>query len=541
VRYRQSARGWHAPIRLHAGGADGPLLATGLFKAPLAAFSNAKSGADSGFFTIYARSAPRSCSGGEAPSCGDAFTCEPRLGKIGGDLLEDGMPCLLGSRYCRALEGGGLCVDTTSSAYEPSSLPGLVQALVWRHAVGNADPIQHERYYTRTWDTNKFTNLSARTVRDFDPSRPFGQGNDYRPAVDAGAGAKLLLWGRPGYIGSKRIGRDLELYFAFVELPSYSASASFEWAPRYFAGLSSRGVPQFSDNQADAKPLDLGGSPAPQDEVWDVVNQMSVSWVAPLERWVMLYGGGANEDLADFMTFGQPELVEHDPDAAIKLRFARHPFGPWTAPEPVLAAGNPLPLDAPPAPGSQYEPAGILRHPQCRGEGCAPTEPSENPDDYGFLYGANVIDVWTETTPRGADLYWNVSTWHPYQVVLLKTSLHAATHGPAPDAGAVQDAGDAARENDAAHAADAGGSEAEEARDATAADPVPRDGDAAHADGGRALAATPPPGEPTTSPQPPGRARSSCSAAPYAGDVPAPIVLLGYLAALLAAARYRLG
>jgi hypothetical protein len=34
--------------------------------------------------------------------------------------------------------------------------------------------------------------------------------------------------------------------------------------------------------------------------------------------------------------------------------------------------------------------------------------------NYGFLYGANIIDAWT--TPLGAhdaDVYWNMSTWDP--------------------------------------------------------------------------------------------------------------------------------
>ncbi len=51
----------------------------------------------------------------------------------------------------------------------------------------------------------------------------------------------------------------------------------------------------------------------------------------------------------------------------------------------------------------------------------------------GRLYGANVIEEWTrdrtaETSglPEGehvADVYWNVSTWSPYQVVLFETEL----------------------------------------------------------------------------------------------------------------------
>jgi hypothetical protein len=50
------------------------------------------------------------------------------------------------------------------------------------------------------------------------------------------------------------------------------------------------------------------------------------------------------------------------------------------------------------------------------------------------LYGVNLIDDWTEeiTDPaaaasgeRTAEVYWNASTWNPYQVVLVKTRLSA--------------------------------------------------------------------------------------------------------------------
>jgi hypothetical protein len=55
--------------------------------------------------------------------------------------------------------------------------------------------------------------------------------------------------------------------------------------------------------------------------------------------------------------------------------------------------------------------------------------------DTPHLYGANIIDAWTDDVTarlpdlapdeRAVELYWNVSTWNPYQVVLLKTQLRA--------------------------------------------------------------------------------------------------------------------
>ena len=424
ITYRLTPLGRASTISLHDGGRFGRVLNTGLFKAPLAAFSNARTGDESGFFTIYARSVPLQCSGGDQPACEEGFECEPRLGKLFGALFEDGAVCMLGERYCRATPGGGLCVDPTSSLYHRELPAGLRQAVAWLHSVGNADRNVPERYFTRSWATNKFGNLTARTVNDFDPARAHGEGNDYRPTDGRNpAASKVFLWGRPGYVGTKADGRDLHVYFAVADLPVHSAAGEFAWEPRYFAGLSPSGEPQFSPVQGDAVPLDLGGSPRPESEAFDVVNQMSISWVEPLGSWVMLYGGGANPALVDLFSSDLGSMVEQDPEGAIRVRFARQPWGPWSAPQRLFAGGDPNPLGEAPPEQSQYAPGGILRHPMCTSTGCAPREPTQDPNDYGFLYAANVIDVWTEARPHGATLYWNVSTWHPYQVVLMRSEI----------------------------------------------------------------------------------------------------------------------
>jgi len=41
------------------------------------------------------------------------------------------------------------------------------------------------------------------------------------------------------------------------------------------------------------------------------------------------------------------------------------------------------------------------------------------------VYGPNIFDAFTEAREGGeaVDVYWNVSTWNPYQVVFLRTRL----------------------------------------------------------------------------------------------------------------------
>jgi len=47
---------------------------------------------------------------------------------------------------------------------------------------------------------------------------------------------------------------------------------------------------------------------------------------------------------------------------------------------------------------------------------------------WGFLYAPVIIDEWTTARPdplgsTGVDVYWHVSTWDPYQTVLLRTRI----------------------------------------------------------------------------------------------------------------------
>jgi hypothetical protein len=110
-----------------------------------------------------------------------------------------------------------------------------------------------------------------------------------------------------------------------------------------------------------------------------------------------------------------------DPDGAIHARFAAHPWGPWSRPVSVLSAGDPS--VSPPLAGSQYAPGGILFHPACT-PGCVPTEPTTGAGDFGRLYAPIVVDAWTEARGANAvDIYWNVSTWSPYGIVLMKSRV----------------------------------------------------------------------------------------------------------------------
>jgi hypothetical protein len=138
----------------------------------------------------------------------------------------------------------------------------------------------------------------------------------------------------------------------------------------------------------------------------------------------MFYGGEGAPMFANALFGGDVAKVRHDAKGSLFVRFAKQPWGPWTRPEPLLAAGD---LHSAAAAVDQYGPGGILAHTNCRGVHCARYDPAYLLDlpnnNNGVLYGPSIVDPWTTNRESETDLYWFVSTWNPYQVVLMKTTV----------------------------------------------------------------------------------------------------------------------
>jgi hypothetical protein len=338
--------------------------------------------------------------------------------------LATGAGCLFGAT-CQP-SPTGFCIDASSSQNDgtPASLRFTV---AHDQEIAVQDPASLARFTSvARLATNKFINATARTVTCLTGSRC---GGDYRP----GHGA-LLLWGRPGFQGLGD--REAQVYLLAHRLPvRLDRRGRMRFRPRYFAGVDAEGEPRWSRRQGDAVPLALdgvvGGNP---HEEQPIVSQMSVSWIGePVRKWVMLYGG----DLADYLLADPARQRPGTHPGAVRIRFADHPWGPWTPPEPHLPPGRPDVV------GDPWGPGGVLFHDDCVDAGasvCAPGDPTRPPDfflpgcppigatfDIGRFYGPNVIDAYTLTAGATAvDLLWNVSTWNPYAVVLMRTRIEAA-------------------------------------------------------------------------------------------------------------------
>jgi hypothetical protein len=405
------------------------------FKTPLGGFSNGRRE-----FALFYTSKPLGCR--TDADCGADFGCDTGLGFAGEPWTTDRgltVGCADGGPGCAAdtvpapdgaaAGGSGFCVDSTSSAWAATE-PGRLAGMVVKHLIGIRSTSDPRRYSdTRAWFTSKFANVAVRTVQDFDPARG-GADPDYRPATGAGGGRRVFLWGRPGFVGVAAALRSLGLYFAYADMP---AGPGFSWALNYYAGTDARGAPRFSPRERDAVAVDLDATRdgVQPEEVHDIVDQMSLSWVAPLRRWVMFYGGGMIDRPAppalpacgvlEFFARSDCTRVATG-NGAIRMRSAAHPWGPWTPPQDVLIGGDPDRLP----PEHQYAPGGVLHHPACQDPDCAPhtNAPEVSPQEYGFLYGVNIVEQWTRPAGGGVDLIWNASTWDPYRVILLRTRIN---------------------------------------------------------------------------------------------------------------------
>jgi hypothetical protein len=403
---------------------NGTSLEMGPLKTPVAAFSDGHDNAFGLFYRVTSDECQASTSG--APTCDAGLVCDPGIGNCGPLPV----PCVVaaapGARGSCPLgltclpTANGACRDTTSSIDDGGD-EGRVRSVAQRMEIGVADPSRPEYYTGVPWNVNKFVNPVARTVRHLDLTNRDCHEADYRAADGTDPShQKVLVWGRPAFAGVQAEVREADVYLLYADMPSLDTTGAPIWNPHYFTGVSKKGVPVFSSNQRDAVPLDLSGGNGDPSEPIDIVNQLTVSWVAPIQKWVMLYGGDLEPLIIPVFDPGAQPI----PGGGIQIRFADNPWGPWTPPQTLLAAGDPTNPVGPPT--TQYGPGGILFDPLCTSSDCVTGDlpPLPGGFDIGRLYAPNIVDCWTEDRGHNqADIYWNVATWDPYEVVLMKTRL----------------------------------------------------------------------------------------------------------------------
>jgi hypothetical protein len=191
-------------------------------------------------------------------------------------------------------------------------------------------------------------------------------------------GKTLLIWGSGRY-------RSSDVYLAAMPLEEI-ASGRFV---RYYAGQRGE-TPIWATDEEEAAPL------FPEA----CVGELSVRWNPFVNRWLILYNS--------------------DNPWGIHLRSAERPWGPWS--EPVIVfrgdgtktdgVGKFLhrPFSEPGRRDWQYD---RLQH-----------DPKDRPNEGGTIYGPYLIAPLARGVPGvSTDIFFTLSTWNPYQSVLMRTTL----------------------------------------------------------------------------------------------------------------------
>lgn len=137
-------------------------------------------------------------------------------------------------------------------------------------------------------------------------------------------------------------------------------------AYRYWNGAS------WVEREAEAKPL----------FVHDEVGEISVAWCAPMKRWLMTYNSG------------NPR--------GILIRTAERPTGPWSEAVTLFDPKNGY---------------GKFMHAPTASDGMA--DPNRE-KEYGGEYAPYMIPRFFKKTKEGVAIYFLMSTWNPYNVVLMR-------------------------------------------------------------------------------------------------------------------------
>ncbi len=190
-------------------------------------------------------------------------------------------------------------------------------------------------------------------------------------------GPFVIIWGTGTY-------RNSDAYLSVVPAAQFETGKG----TRYFTGLDSTGAPVWSENESDAKPIVENGT----------LGDLSVTWCKDLGLWLMTYD-------------------RRSPTNGIAFSYSRTPWGPWSEPQVIFnavrdgAAGKYIHIP------NSSPPDGLAGPVIGRGQA--------NPEAvHGGNYAPYVVERWTKVRDSDLTIYYALSTWNPYVVVLMKSRLH---------------------------------------------------------------------------------------------------------------------
>jgi hypothetical protein len=184
------------------------------------------------------------------------------------------------------------------------------------------------------------------------------------------AGDWLYVYGSGEY-------RKSNVFLARVKPAQIGDRSRFE----YFAGSTVKGQPRWSSKETDAAFL----FQQPQ------VGEFSVAYLRPLKRYVILYNA--------------------EKPRGITLRSAKTPWGPWSSGTVIFD----------PARDNAY---GTFMHisSKVKKNADALSDPKRE-EEWGGEYGPYIMSRFTTGTDGHCRIYFTMSTWNPYQVMVMRSDL----------------------------------------------------------------------------------------------------------------------
>ena len=201
------------------------------------------------------------------------------------------------------------------------------------------------------------------------------------PATLAGlppGGPFILVWGTGAY-------RKSDAYLSITPAAQFESGKG----TRYFAGLDAGNAPIWSEKEPDARAIVQNGT----------MGDLSVTWCKDLGLWLMTY-----------------DSREPAP-RGILFSYSRTPWGPWSEPQIIFNAVRDGAVGK------------FIHNPQASPDdglaGPVIGKGQANPQAvHGGAYAPYVIERWTKWQGAELSIYYVLSTWNPYVVVLMKSRLH---------------------------------------------------------------------------------------------------------------------
>lgn len=189
------------------------------------------------------------------------------------------------------------------------------------------------------------------------------------PGLPQTQGQGVLLWGSGPY-------RRSDPFLAYLPASSVEQPQTL----RFFAGLDGDNRPRWSAEEPQAVPL--FSHPC--------IGELSVAWNPFLKKWLMLYNCG-------------------DP-RGINFRAADEPWGPWSGAQVLF---------------QPWEDQGYCHfiHVSWKAQRCDNVHDPKRQNVWGGEYGPYLIPQLTTGDDARTTIYFVMSTWNPYNVMLMKATL----------------------------------------------------------------------------------------------------------------------